>query len=549
MTKLNDLEQEVLEAIPALREVYDAPTLKSYFTNGLNRLAQCRPTKEFEILLRVITQEVKRVYGAETAAGVYAQLRRIPVAETGTHLSFIRDFEDAKGCEDRPLLAQNILISAALSASVGAKYHIGLYSSCCKLTNPCSGGYYQLGTSVYPVTTSRKLKSSELYLTEGISEQFFNETILFGEKLKMLYGLAPYRCGFCEAMLVPLQKAQYDNFQKAIDRLSTKLHEQIKKMFIEFEDKAREVYGFGFTDVDKQYDELKTVFGRSDLSLAEQVTLIQTADIQKALPKDGIRHLTIDAARVITRFFEKCMRDKDTVWYQIFADDEKRQAFCAAFHGVRSAWKEGESPFDRSETKDGFGRVSARSMDTVSHTPEQIAADLAEQKIFPGTALVVLGFYSASFLAHGGFFQSNYGKEAQGRFVNYLKQNGFERHAAAVEPLPAELILLSLAGAVKKEEDGTTRPLKLTEIMRLPETSKDWIFKSLPYLSGRETFENAATVLRRYLDKTAPGYVTANAQKARALSTPTPFMPICVTKQKPLPATDNGCQNEGYVYA
>ncbi len=535
-TQLNENETQILSAIPALKEVYNAPSLGAYFSSNINRLNQSARTKEFEIMCNCIVAEVNRLYGAEKAVGVYKQLQHLPVVETGTHLSFIRDYEGINGYEERPLLSQNILISSALMASAGCKYHLGVYLSGCNLTNPCSGGYYQLGTSVYPVTNKKNM-GAQLYLTNGISDKFFNPMVLWVEKIKMLYGLWTQQMKtknlniggsqsklltFINQTIAAGEEGKYDKVQNLLDHVNGNHRQLIESQFVELEKQAYATYGIGFSDVDKQYEELRQVFERTDLSLADQVALIQTNDIQKILPENGIEHLTIDATRVINQFFEKCMNDKESVWYQIFADTEKRNTFCSSFYGIRTGWKEDESPFDMTINLKGYGHSKSMAETMFEHTPEKIAYHLSTQEITPSTGLVLMGFLSASVLAHGGFFQSNYGKDFQGRFVEYLKNAGLNHSAAAVEPIPAEMILLSLGAVVKKTENGGKKPLKLTEIMRLSNDKKEIIMKAVPYLSGQKAFENTAGILSAYLERTAPGYIAENARNRLIHNPPAP---------------------------
>ena len=114
--------QNILQALPALKKIYNSRSLHDYLRKELRDFnTQNHSFVETDILIETIFENTKKLYGEAIAYDISNQLRTFPVMETGTHLAFLRDYDTPKKSETRSLLNQNILISAALMKATGQK--------------------------------------------------------------------------------------------------------------------------------------------------------------------------------------------------------------------------------------------------------------------------------------------------------------------------------------------------------------------------------------------------------------------------------------------
>lgn len=517
---------DILKALPVLQKIWNTRTLSDYFEQTVTPLGQMEYAAEKAMLIEAIIHETERLYGKDTAQGVCKQITNFPVVETGTHLAFLRDYDSLQKDDLRSRLNQNVLISSALMQHVGQKYHIGIYGSNVTLNHPCGGGFFQLGDEIFPVTQLGQIGQVCLYDAPGIKKNYFNESLPLVAKLKMLDAvLTPEKINqtptphkemlmktkkIINSLLAPVShgKMNTETVQKQYLSLNTTNQNFIKSALLSLSAEAYKKYGYTFSDVDKQYQELQEVFNRTDLKLPDQVALIQSKTINKTLEGSNIKHISIDAVEVARQFLISALENKNSLWYKIFNNPENFKQMQKTFIGIRGSWKENESPFDYVGTDKGFSKCISIPLDTYDHKPETLLPLLKDKKVIPSSALMVLIFQSANIMAHGGFFQTTYADKIKKRFVGFLENIGQSKRAEQLQKLPVNMALLSLATI----NDSTGHPMKLSEISRMSIDKKKALIDMIPTYPSCRAVTNALPVLKKYLNTTAPGYIESEAK-------------------------------------
>jgi len=409
----------LMNSIPGLRDVHRAKSLGDYYAEKTRGLASFQ-SFEKDLMIDIIAAEADRLFGA--GAEVREELVRHPVAETGTHLGFIRDNDTGhayKVCKigdefSSSRMNQNILVSALLAKNSGAKTHVGLYCSNVFLSEDMSGGGFQIGEFTLPVNKPSELKSATLFASEKIKEDYFNTSVLLALKLKQLRKLAPQNLQDKLSMLLkPLEtvSTNYKTVQGNYDSINADKRVAIEKGF--------EQYNLDY--LDKEYQHLKNIFADPRAkNMADQVALAEADYINRVLEGTGIRHINVDSVAVTTEFFVRALETKGSFWHEVFSDKDCFEFFHRHLSGIRSGWAADESPFLISRTKNGMGALRKMPTLAIEHTPENLAPLLREGKIAPGTCLQILAAQSAGVLNHGWCFQSNYATEVKNRFEDYL---------------------------------------------------------------------------------------------------------------------------------
>ena len=516
---------EILKALPVLQKIWRSRTLGDYFKGTVANLTKMDAVPEKKMMVEAISEEMKRLYGQEVASDVSEQVEAFPVIETGTHLAFLRDYDSPKKDDLRSRLNQNVLISSALMRQMGQKYHVGVYGSNVSLNHPCGGGYFQLGDELFPVTSPRQIAQVSLFNAPTIENGYFNNNLPLMAKLKILNDVltddiidktaTPRKEMLMKTKKVLNTLVAPDSHGKiSADVVGKKYHSLnpnnqsfIKSAMLSLAAEAYKKYGYTFSDIDKQYRELADIFERQDLNLPDQVALVQSKTINKALEGTGIQHVTVDAVEVARRFLISALENKKSLWYNIFNNPKNFEKMYQSFIGIRGSWKQNESPFDYVGQNKGFSKCLSLPLAAMDHKPETLLPLLKEKKIIPSSALIVLLFQSAGVMAHGGFFQTTYADKIKKRFGTYLQTIGEENRATQLDKLPVDMALLSLAAL----KDKTGKPMKLSEIARMSLEKRKDLMDTIPGCPSCQAVVNALPTLGQYLDSTAPGYVAGEA--------------------------------------
>ena len=519
---------EILQALPVLQKIWNTSTLSDYFEETTNPLAQMDDVPEKKMIIDTIAKETERLYGKDVAQSICRQITAFPVVETGTHLAFLRDYDTLQKDDLRSRLNQNVLISSALMRHTGQKYHIGVYGSNVTLNHPCGGGFFQLGDDIFPVTQLGQIGQVCLYDAPRIEKNYFNDSLPLVAKMKMLREVLTDEIisktptprkemlmktkKIVNSLLAPVSngKANYETVGKQYRSLNATNQNFVKSAFLSFSAEAYKRYGYTFSDIDKQYQELSEIFNRQDLKLPDQVALVQAKTINKVLEGTEIQHISIDAVEVTRHFLISALENKNSLWYKIFSNPENFKQMQHSFVGIRGSWKVNESPFDYVGKEKGFSKCISLPLDAIEHTPEKLLPLLKDKKIIPSSALMVLIFQGAGIMAHGGFFQTTYADKIKKRFEFFLKNIGEIKRANQLQKLPVDMALLSLA--VINDKSG--QPMKLSEIAKMSENKRRELMDTIPNSPSCQAVTNALPVLRKYLDSTAPGYIESEAAHA-----------------------------------
>lgn len=521
--------KKLLTALPALKKIYNSETLLSYFSNEINAflLQNDYETNETKLLLSAIYEEAQRLYGPQTALQVVKQIHFLPIMESGTHLAFLRDYDSPQKDETRSLLNQNILISASLMKQIGAKYHIGFYGSNVSLTHPCGAGYYQLGEDVFPVTSNSQLSKGILFQSEKISPDYFNETVLISAQLNLLKKVL-------DTLLKQENLLHKEKYQKANEIVSHLLKSNnlkalnasfsalkkgkkalIQEALQELNTAAKKLFGQSFKEIEQEYKELKNAFERKDLkTLSDQTALIQTVTLNKIFKETGILHVSLDATEISRKFFIKALEDQNSLWFKVFSNPHTFKKFHQALTGIRAAWKENESPFIGIAQEKNVKKSFPIKLEKLSHDPKTLVTLLKQKQIAPSSSLICLAAQSANILAHGGFFQSTYAEKMKQAFQGFLAQINEHNLKNKLNNMPVDLMFLSL-GVVAN--NNTKKPLKLSEISKLPAERLKQAISVIPKISAPKSVLLTAPILNVYLNETAPGYIENEVKHNQAL--------------------------------
>ncbi len=515
----------LLTALPALRKIYNSGTLKDYFQEELADflLETDKTTPDTALLLETIYEETARLYDKQTAKEVVKQLSYLPIMESGTHLAFLRDYDSPQKEETRALLNQNILISASLMKQAGAKYHIGFYGSNVSLSHPCSGGYFQVGDTIFPVANNNKISKSILYQSDKISSEYFNETVLLSATLNHLEKtlntiLKQENCPCKEKYKAALKIVSHltattnlKNLQTAYSSLKEGKKQLIEETKQELNLLSKRMFDYSFDDIKNQYQALKSIFEQENLStLADQTAVYQSYSLNQILNKAGMQQITLDGTEITRKFLIKALQSEDSIWSKIFSNPTYFNKFQQSLKGIRAAWKEDESPFVGISKDKEMRKSFAIKLHKLSHDKETVLELLKTKQIAPSSALICLATQSANILAHGGFFQSTYAEKMKQGFQGFLTQIHENKLKEKLDVMPVDLMFLSL-GVIS--ESKTKKPLKLSEIARLPEERLANVLNVIPYIGAAKSVLATAGILNTYLNNTAPGYIEAEALK------------------------------------
>ncbi len=518
----------ILKAIPALNKIYQSDSILNYFNAELGAFNFNDQTVEKDILTDCIYRAVHRLYGAVKADAVRAQFQKMSVVETGTHLSFLRDYDNIEKDSLRSRLNQNVIISAALMERLGQKYHIGLYGSNVALSSSCSGGYFQLGDDLFPVNGVRLMQQAPLYKAPAISSEYAHVAVIKIAQFKMLAPLLDQNIShlpdspeknlkkkiqnILNQIIVASDSPKNNpaNIGQLLDRLNPVNRQQIDQMMNEFNSECQKKYHRTFDDVEKEYQSLKKIFDLQNVSLSHQVALIQNNQINQILDGMDIEQISLDGFDIGRDFFAQALKNPNSVWYKIFSDDKMMQKFQQGFIGIRGSWKEGEAPFDYVASKKDYVKINPLPVKAMVAQPQTLADALDRGEIVPSCALLMMGFQSALTVAHGGYFQTVYSSKIKKSFCHFLSEAGMHGYSKKIEPISADIALLSLSAM----NDDDHLPMKLSEIARMNEADRLRWIRSVPDMSGQELVKNALPVLNTYLNKMAPGYLEKEAGTA-----------------------------------
>lgn len=516
---------------------------------------------EFLFFLEAFDEEVRRLHDEDISDLTTQQLKFFPIVETGTHIGFLRD-EDAPNMGDlRTQLSQNILISGAVVSHSKLPLHIGLYSSNNTLKKGMSGGYFQIGQELFPI--SKGVNNGFLYGSPGVSDAYFNENVLLLAKLKLLEGVLPDILNERLELLVPLLSSEIresitevqgmpkEVISKKLELLGGAIEESmcdkelseeefkavndfcsIRKvyknhlpnlsstLFRQLEERKKEIRldknllhpcltvldlcskdmkektGIGLEEIDQEFKMYKSVFERKDLSLADQVLLIQEKQINQVFEGTGIQHVSVDVVQVVKKMLLKSFKDKKGFWYRIFSDEKKFSSFQQALSETKSGWTKEHSPFVLVKKDKGTSRLVPILKEKIpSHRPEDLIEGLEKDIIIPSTGLMLLVLQSVGLTMYGGVMQADTLTQISKKFSGFLVDIGENIMKKKVDDSPSHMMMLGLI-AVEEEKD---RPLKMRKIASQPLNVRKGFMEKIPYMPMKVLARQGDVCLSTYL--------------------------------------------------
>ena len=511
----------VLDIVPALKKFKQVDTLGDYFMTQTASLTEVHPTLETKLLKDTICGEIARLYGEEKGEQARRQLTEFPVVETGTHLSFIKDYDNAMGEELRTNLEHNRLSSPILLAHAGHGLHIGVHGSDASLKGGCSGAYFQLGKMLFPITSVRTLEDYVLYDANQIKKGFFSPAHKLTAKLDLLYtffreekkrkeseGTGTQEIDvWCKKLAYILGEGGLLDPEKVQKRYESSTSKGlIEQAFDEVSESVKKKMGITFSDIDAQYEALDSIFKNTE-NLPDAVAKSETHDTNILLEGTGVEHVAIDACEVGRKFMIAALKDKDSLWYRVFSNPELFATFQKQFAGVRSGWKEHEAPFKavRKNKDKGFCKITSCLMEGFDPSPESVVQRLENKELIPSSAMMMLIFQSAGVLAHGGYFQSGFAQDIKDRFIPFLKAQKEDRMLQNVQKLEVSTLLLSLVCFT----DDRGHPLKLSQLGQQTPEDRKKLLQTIPKMSAFKCVLRGLPSLYKYLKKKAPRLLEA----------------------------------------
>ena len=246
------------------------------------------------------------------------------------------------------------------------------------------------------------------------------------------------------------------------------------------------------------------------MNLSDQTAVYQSHYLNEILNKSGMVQVTLDGTEITRKFLIKALQSEESIWSKIFSNPTYFNKFQKSLKGIRAAWKEDESPFVGISKDKEMRKSFPIKLHKLSHDKETVLELLKTKQIAPSSAMICLVTQSANILAHGGFFQSTYAEKMKHGFQDFLTQIHENKLKSKLDVMPVDLMFLSL-GVIS--ETKTRKPLKLSEIARLPEERLNNMMNVIPYIGAAKSVLATAGILNTYLNNTAPGYIETEVLK------------------------------------
>jgi hypothetical protein len=446
---------------PALQPVANAASLQSYFQPA----AQWQPEKDFPLranLQRLILNSTDRLYGGIVRDRFAKQLDDHFIAESGTHLSFPREYDDKNGLRyDNTLVTQGQIVSAALYHYMGAPYHFGFYSSRVSADNTNGAKFLQITPDgeLFQAVSSNKAKNS------------------------------------ITAYLPPLDAAQIADLDNQTKRHTDSRYPHDVSLTILQEDVI------GALRQPNRNGEAAT--------FVDQVAAVQKRLSDQILPA-STPQIVVDYFGITRRLMIDALRDENSLTYQVFADPALRSDFIESLADIRSGWRKNsesnelDSPFLKLNSS-GQSKKSVRlsySQNVALHDPHHLADQLEQDALMPTNALEMAFLMSETgLLMHGGMFQANYNSEIKVAYQGVLNRHGYAERADALGRMPVHIATQSPAFGLKSDE----RLLNVSDFLADPVTDAE--FERIPQISGEAAMQLAAPTLWNFF-----GAYVANTQ-------------------------------------
>lgn len=515
------VKQRIIQWSPSLDKLNtQGQTLQDYFAP----MAQWGRSDIYPLQSRaldLIQDRTERLHGKDVAEKLRHQLQDHPIAESGTHISFPRDY-DAAGhiTYDNDLVWQGALLSASLYRNAGMNIHFGFYSSRVPVRNTNSAEFLQLAAKSAGTRMLSSKKANNIVMHAPVIEQSKIQEIRIEYENHFIKARAEQAQNLLKqpSGMTNERRHTWGEFLAKNIIYTQRNDYTMQKIESDLTDEGFAIKSYAndlqFTHgiLDAMANPLavsSTNFGFSD-----QVMAVQTRLLNKMLPEDTSQ-VVVDFTEISIKLMAESLRDKNSVWHKTFADPAARDAFVHGMAGIRTGWDADpatgamQSPFVIMQDSKGSLKPTKVDYDIVRNdlTPENIADQLERGKIMPTTALEVGFMLTETGIAfHGGMFQAIYAPDIQAKFAGHLRNFGETERAASLESMPLDIATQSPCFGVANE-NGNNRLLRFSDFMENRVSIAE--AERIPSLQTKSAIGVASPTLHNFFTYYEP-HLTAN---------------------------------------
>jgi len=401
---------------------------------------------ESDILKKMIVDDVYKFYGKSKADLIKSRLDNHFMAETATHYSFPKSFDNFYGIDfDSNLTWNAYIISVAMAKKYRQSVHFGIYVTDIPFSSVNSPSVIEITPEI----------STRIHLSGDISRcvEWYNlendKIDLCIKKLKELTKAS---------LLSDLEKVLYDKKNE----ISARTINRLKSDNVSLETTLEVLKEANASrDVMKKFTkilmEINSISDSFNLDVSDFFS--QTIDVHKKLfdnlinsDRLGVEQITLSNQTII-KFFIAQLRDKESWWFRVFNNPSILTKFVEELADVRSGWSKIKtddsyymtSPFHRIIHNTKKTLVTTPNFDLMEHKPEVLAWELENRELTPTCAMLIVIYLSVGFLPVGGPLQSMYAKEIQKKFCTFLNGINEVEKADEVKRIPVEISLHTAA--------------------------------------------------------------------------------------------------------
>ena len=448
-----------LENFPALEKLYQADNLGSYMAPLMQWKLNKTVFPNSARLIELIKHDTHRLYGQDTADNFAEHLQTgAYIAETGPHMHMPRDLDrldfKTKGYQNiNTLTLQSILATTAIHSRYQQKFKLSMFTGIIPGRNTQSASYLQTST-----------KNSDI--PRLISNKWAQHI---------------------QAYLPAMDNTKIDDLSKTIGTMNHLI------------DKDRTI-------------QVLNLFKKNNTSFSDQISSGCNYLFDELQSESNVKQITLDSHLIAATYFTDLLADKNSLISAIFKDQSSADHFSQTFAGIRTGWKEGETPFINLEgTPHGNGQAVYKTSGAYTGPCDRdsLLIALNNKTIMPTG---VMGFFATmvegGLLSTGGMFQSEYCTQIRDRAVPLLKAYGDPQRAEILSQMPTDIATVSPVWGIDQTDDPDL--LNYSALLtRVPPLSKD-IFAQISDVTGPSALYGAVPTL---LSLTGNNLDLANWQK------------------------------------
>lgn len=441
---IESLLKSVIDARPMLEKLATDNPVIDYLRPALTWKKDATTFPNSTILKKIITTDIGRLYGDDTARIASEQLEHSWVIETGAHLHIPRRWNNAIKTDEaqiNPLLFQGQVLWAYTNFILGNKLSISLNSGRVPLDNTNSGAYLDLPALKNPITLASKKYHPDSPQT-----------------------------------LIPARNTQ-------------EITEKIELI---------EMYRKQKTLPENQYQialEILNNFLKNQSSFSDQVATSHALVMNKVLP---VSQITIDSEPIGLNFLIFLLEDKNSLIYSIFSDPSLRDKFISDLSNIRTGWSSHYSPFYSIVKKDEGYRLENYSG---SLDPDTLLAGLKNKTIHPTGVMKFFALMAeAGICPSGGWTQSGYCTDIKDKGAKFLTEIGHYKKSEILKKIPTYVAAVGPCWALYENQNQIQLYDAITAIL----TPNSINMHKLSDITGNQALLIAAPTLYEFILEKKP---------------------------------------------